>query len=174
MSKKGITQKALERVVGVDRTIISRYINGHLDIPRDVLNLIANYLNSQRLKIIANGTTVPTYLFDSDAVIQKPCNTLMKAREKHKEAIKAIDEALPHIVNLTNFKDCPKEAKEKIDQMMDKEFDSNQVSDTVDVVMGEIGYDIEARNQRRERHYQAKGFIACNIRKDTYPKVSVM
>lgn len=171
MKRLGWTQERLGKQVGIDKTSISKYINGHVAIPHDILARAAKAMNSIRLTLLANGTTTTPLLFDR--VKLEFFVTVCKARQEHMEAVEACDRVLEFAHNISLLKNCSEEEKDAVNAMLDQNDDVNHVTDMVDVASHDIGADIEARNMRTLAKYRQKGYLSWENGREIRTKAGV-
>jgi transcriptional regulator with XRE-family HTH domain len=79
VAAKGLTQEQVARQVGIDRTMISKYMNNHVDVPKDIKRKLVKYLSDPVLRIKFYGTTSSNIVFDKTHL--KFYNTAVKAIE---------------------------------------------------------------------------------------------
>lgn len=163
MKKAGITQDQLGRIMGVDRSLISKYINGHIKLTDQIIAEIADAIDSPLLMILAAGTTsISRLVFDQvkvDFYI-----TGMKAIEEMEEAIEDIKKVMQFAYNIDTIEDLSQEQRKAFEHMLDEVEDANHALDMLDMAAKKMGADLKARNKRCLLKYQAKGYISDRIR----------
>jgi transcriptional regulator with XRE-family HTH domain len=157
MKIRGTTQEDLANEVGVDRTTISKYINGHINVPIDVLDNIATALDSPELKILAFGTTSQGLIFDQ--VKLEFYVTAVKAIEEFKEAVEDIEKALLIAYNIDSIEELDQDQQEKFNHMLDSLEDSRHVINMLDICAHGLGADLEERNKRCLQKYRQRGYL---------------
>jgi transcriptional regulator with XRE-family HTH domain len=157
MKIRGTTQEDLANEVGVDRTTISKYINGHINVPIDVLDNIATALDSPELKILAFGTTSKGLIFDQ--VKLEFYVTAVKAIEEFKEAVEDIEKALLIAYNIDSIEELDQAQQEKFNHMLDSLEDSRHVINMLDICAHGLGADLEERNKRCLQKYRQRGYL---------------
>ncbi|WP_408954759.1 helix-turn-helix domain-containing protein [Natroniella sp. ANB-PHB2] len=152
-----MTQKELAKKVGVDRSTISKYESG-TEMSKDMLRIIAEALNSLKLKMIADGTTTETIIFDQvnlDFYV-----SLSKTRQELLEAAQAINDVLDFAHNVESIEELKEQERERIEYMLEQIDDVNHACDMADLVCHEFGADINKRNEKNLQKYYAKGYLS--------------
>ena len=88
MKRKGLTQNQVARYLNIDRTTLSKYVNGHLNIPDDIKRKLVAYLHNPVLRIKVYGTTSSNVVFDKAQI--EFYRSAVKAIEEFEEAISSI------------------------------------------------------------------------------------
>jgi transcriptional regulator with XRE-family HTH domain len=157
VAAKGLTQKQVSRQVGVDRTMLSKYINNHVDVPNDIKRRLVSYLSDPVLRIKFYGTTSSNIVFDKAHL--EFYKSGLKAIEEFKEAIESIEQVMDFAYNINSKADLTAEQDEKFEKMLDEIEDANHVCDMLDIAAAELGADLDARNRRCYEKYRSRGYL---------------
>lgn len=158
MSKKGLTQSQVARMLNIDRTTLSKYMNGHLNIPDDIKRKLVGYLQHPVLRIKVFGTTSGNLVFDKAKI--EFYHSVVKAIEEFEEAIKSINEVLRFAYNVNSKNEMTEEQQEKFEIMLDEIEDANHACDMIDVAAAELGADLDERNKRCYEKYLSRGYLS--------------
>ena len=156
--KEGLSQQQLANQIGIDRTTLSKYVNGRSRIPDHILESIANILDSPIIQIMVRGTTVNNIIFDqihTDFYV-----SAQKYLEEMEELKEKIQEVMRFAYNLESIDDLSEEQLEKFNEMLDENEDVNHCSDIFDISCHELGADLKERNKRRPNYYTKKGYVS--------------
>lgn len=157
IKKVGLTHKQVAKHLGIDRTTLSKYINGHLPFPDDIRDKLLDYLKSPRLRILVKGTTSTNIIFNKVKI--EFYVTAMKTIQEHKEAIEAIENVLNFAYNINSTNDMTEKQLQQFNYMLDQNEDSNHACDMLDIAAHELGADLKARNERCLKKYIDRGYI---------------
>jgi len=157
MRKKGLTQSQVARMLNIDRTTLSKYMNGHLNIPDDIKRKLVGYLQHPVLRIKVFGTTSGNLVFDKAKI--EFYESSLKAIEEFEEAISSIKEVLRFAYNVSSKKEMTEEQQEKFEIMLDDIEDANHACDMLDIAAADLGADLEERNKRCYEKYVSRGYL---------------
>lgn len=157
MKAQGLKQSQVAKMLHIDRTTLSKYINGHLNIPKDIKRKLVGYLQNPVLRIKVYGTTSSNIFFDRAQI--EFYKTSIKAIEEYEEAIQSIKKVLNFAYNINSEEELDKQQKEKFEKMLDEIEDANHACDMLDIATAELGADLEERNKRCYEKYKARGYL---------------
>jgi transcriptional regulator with XRE-family HTH domain len=161
MKAKGLKQNQVARMLNIDRTTLSKYINGHLTIPDDIKRKLVAYLQNPVLRIKVYGTTSSNIVFDKAQI--EFYKTSIKAIEEFEEAIQSIRDVLKFAYNIKSEDEMTDEQKVKFQRMLDEIEDANHVCDMLDIAASDLGADLEERNRRCYQKYLSRGYLSGGI-----------
>lgn len=157
VAAKGLTQEQVSKIVGVDRSMLSKYMNNHADTPKDIKRKLVKYLSDPVLRIKVYGTTSTNIVFDQAHL--EFYKSGIKAIEEFEEAISSIKKVMDFAYNIDSLDELSNEQKEKFEHMLDEIEDANHVCDMLDIAAADLGADLEARNKRCYEKYLARGYL---------------
>ena len=161
MKKKGITQNQLAKKMCVDRTTLSKYMNGHLNTPYDIKRKLVVYLKDPILRIKVHGTTSSNVVYDK--LNFELYLLAVKAIEEFQKATKSIEEVLHFAYNIESKSQMSNNQKNIFEQMLDDIEDANHACDMMDVAATDLGADLEERNKRCYERYLKNGYISREL-----------
>ncbi|OEG62187.1 MAG: hypothetical protein BHK79_02775 [Halanaerobium sp. MDAL1] len=142
MKIKDLRQEDLARRVHVDRTSISKYLNGHTPMPNDIKGEIVVCLRDPFVKNFAYGTPTFSVYIDNDNFDAFKSNHM--GIKEMKEAIAAIEKAMNFIATIKNINDLSKEKQEEFKQTLKEVKDVEIICRTISILAGsELSVDIE-------------------------------
>lgn len=157
MKVQGLTQSQVARHINVDRTTLSKYINGHLNVPEDILRELVEYLKSPVLRIKVYGTTSSNIVLDKVHI--EFYKSALKAVEEFEEAVRSINKVLSFAYNINSLDEMNKEQKKQFEHMLDEIEDANHACDMLDVAAADLGADLDKRNKRCYKKYLERGYL---------------
>jgi transcriptional regulator with XRE-family HTH domain len=158
MKKKGLTQAQVARYLDIDRTTLSKYMNGHLNIPDHIKRKLVSYLQNPILRIKVYGTTSANIVFDKAQI--EFYRSAVKAIEEFEEAITSIKDVLAFAHNVNSKSEMTENQQEKFEHMLDEIEDANHACDMLDVASEDLGADLEKRNKRCTDKYYSRGYLS--------------
>lgn len=154
MKKYNKTQAEVARAVGLDRSTISKYINGKVNIPNDVFKKIATAVNSPILIKKAFGTTQTNVVFDID--YNKFYEILHRAKLEAEELIEQINRVMMNCYNTNHINDMSQDKINIIEDMMMQTESTNNSCDILDIACHVRGFSLEKRNRRWKQKKKRK------------------
>lgn len=164
MKAQGLKQSQVARMLNIDRTTLSKYINGHLNIPDNIKRKLVRYLKNPVLRIKVYGTTSSNIFFDRAQI--EFYKTSIKAIEEYEEAIQSIRKVLKFAYNINSEEEMDKKQKEKFKHMLDDIEDANHVCDMMDIAAAKLGADLEERNKRCYQKYLERGYLSGDVKNE--------
>lgn len=141
LKERNLTQEYLAGRLHVDRTSVSKYINGHTPIPNDIKSEIVVCLNDPYVKNFAYGTPTFSVYYDNDNFDAFRSNH--RGIKEMKEAITAIEKALNFIDSVKNINDLSKEKQEELKDTLKEVIDVEIICRTISILAGhDLGVDI--------------------------------
>jgi transcriptional regulator with XRE-family HTH domain len=164
LKREGLTQEKASKELGVDRTALSKYINGHLNVPSDIKNKMINDTNSARLLLAFNGSTFRCV--DLDGVKKDFYTSSNKLIEELEEIIESIKKVQKFFHNAESIEDLNDKQVEKIEKMMEEVGDGFFACITIDSICSDMGADLKKRNLRCLIKYHERGYLSDSIFKE--------
>lgn len=146
ISKSGKTQREVAREVGVTRTTLNKYLNGHDYISDDIKKRIAEVIDSPILLKKFRGTTSSNVVFDIE--YNNLYEILSKAEIELDELKEAIQEAKKGLVNSGHKCDMSRGQVKVSEYLLQQNEDVNQATDIIDMAFQKRGFCLDERNRK--------------------------
>lgn len=131
LKEKDLTQEYLAGRVHVDRTSISKYINGHTPMPNDIKSEIVICLDDPLVRNFAYGTPTFSVYIDNDNFDAFRSNH--RGIKEMKEAISAIEKALNFIDSIDNIDQLEADQKKEFEQTLKEVMDAEILCRTITI-----------------------------------------
>lgn len=159
MKENGLRQQDLARILHIDRTTLSKYLNGHLRMPGEIEKEIVDYLHNPILRIMVYGTTSSNIIFDQVKI--EFYRSAVKAIEEFEEAIESIKLVLDFAYNFDSISDLNENQLEKFKKMLEEVEDANHGCDMLDIAAAKLGANLEERNKKCYKKYINRGYLTA-------------
>ena len=155
LKENNLIQEDLAREVHVDRTSISKYLNGRTPMPGDIKKDIVVYLGDSFVRNFAYGT--PTYSVYVD-------NDNHRVIKEMKEAIAAIEKALNFIDKIDDIDQLSPEKKKEFEQTLKEVMDVEIICRTITMKADkDLGVDIDPIAKECVLDYIKSGLISKEL-----------
>jgi transcriptional regulator with XRE-family HTH domain len=167
IKQNGKTQAQIATSIGLNRSSLNKYLNGHKPLTKDLCQKIAVAIDSPILIKKYFRTTSSDILFDVD--YSNIHEILMKVEIELDELQKAIDETKLSLINAGHKLEMDKEQVKAVKHLLDQNEDVNQASDILDIACKVRGFDLDERNRRyKEKCKRRYNIIGSNTLKTNY------
>lgn len=164
LKRKNLTQEKYSKRLGVDRTALSKYINGHLNVPQDIKNkLIKDSSNAQLLLAFGGSTFQGVELDKINKTFYASSNKLIEELEEIIESIKKVQK-FSH--NIDSIDDLTDEQKEEFEKLLEEVGDGYFACFTFDSICSGLGSDIKKRNLKCLIKYYKRGYLSYSLFKE--------
>ena len=162
LKENNLIQEDLAREVHVDRTSISKYLNGRTPMPGDIKKDIVVYLGDSFVRNFAYGTPTYSVYVDNDNFDAFRSNH--RGIKEMKEAIAAIEKALNFIDKIDDIDQLNSEKKKEFEQTLKEVMDVEIICRTITMKADkDLGVDIDPIAKECVLDYIKSGLISKEL-----------
>lgn len=164
LKREGLTQEKASNRLGVDRTALSKYINGHLNVPSDIKNKLISDSNNAQLFLAFNGSTFKCV--DLDGINKSFYTSSNKLIEELEEIIESIKKVQRFSHNIDSIEELNEKQTKDFEKMQEEIGDGFIACIVLDSICSDMGADIKKRNLKCLVKYYKRGYISAAIFKE--------
>lgn len=154
IEKSGLSQAEVAKGIGLCRSELNRYLNGHRQLTQDLAQRIAAVIDSPILIKKFFRTTSSDIVFDIE--YSNLYEILSKTEIELEELRQAIQETKNELVNTGHKNNMTRKQIKVCKHLLQQNEDVNQATDIVDIAMKHRGFDLQERNRKFKDRCQKK------------------